>query len=101
MKLISWLIVNPNGVKSVRKTKPYLEWNEIAIKVNIDVPEQVFERPALEATITVSELPDNTFQPQVVIDTVKLIEQQTGAKISFTVVPVDGEKSAQSNETKE
>lgn len=87
MKIVSWLIVNPNGVKSVRKTKPYLEWNEVAIKVNIDVPKELFERPSLEATIVVDELPNNAYQPKIVIDTVDLIEQQTGAKINFTVVP--------------
>ena len=87
MKIISWLIVNPNGVKSVRKSRPYLEWNEIAIKVNIDVPKELFERPTLEANIKVDELPNNAYKPEIVLDTVDLIEQQTGAKINFTVVP--------------
>jgi hypothetical protein len=89
MKIVSWLIVNPNGVKSVRKTRPYLEWNEIAIKVNIDVPKELFERPSLEATIKVDELPNNAYQPDIIIDTVDLIEQQTGAKINFKVLPTD------------
>ncbi len=87
MRIESWLIVNPNGIKAVRKTKPYLEWNEIAIKINLDVPKELFQRPTLEATIEVKDLPNNAYQPEVVIDTVALIEQQTGAKINFTVVP--------------
>lgn len=90
MLLVNWLVVNRNGVRGVRKTKPSLEYDEVAIKLNINVPKELFERPSLEATITVDALPDNSFSPQVVIDTVDLIEQQTGAKISFQVVqPTD------------
>lgn len=90
MKVISWLVINRNGIKNVRKTRPALEWDEIAMKVNLDIPKELFERPTLEATIEVKDIPNNAYNPDVILNTVDLIEQQTGAKINFTVVqPVD------------
>lgn len=77
MILTSWLIVNKNGIKNVRKTKPSLDWDEVAVKINIEVPKEIFERPTLEATLIVKDIPNNAYQPQVVLDTVDLIEQRT------------------------
>lgn len=88
MLLTNWLVINKNGVKAVRKSKPALDWDEIAVKINIDVPKELFQRPTLEATLTVKDIPNNAYMPDVVLDTVDLIEQQTGAKINFTVSPV-------------
>ncbi len=87
MKAASWLIINKNGIKGVRKTKPFLEWNEIAVKVNLEIPNELFDRPTIEATLQVKDVPNNAYNPDIVINTAELIEQQTGAKINFTVVP--------------
>jgi len=89
MKTSSWLIIDRNGIKQVRKNKPALDWDEIAIRVNLDVPKELFDRPTIEATLTVTDIPNNAYNTDVVIDTVDLIEQQTGAKINFTVVAVN------------
>lgn len=88
MILTNWLVINKNGIKSVRKSKPGLDWDEVAVKINIDVPKELFQRPTLEATLIVKDIPNNAYHPEVVIDTVALIEQQTGAKINFTVSQV-------------
>jgi len=96
MILTNWLVVNKNGVKSVRKQKPSLDWDEVAVKLNIDVPKELFERPTLEASIVVSEIPNNAYHPEVILDTVDLIEQQTGAKINFTVSTVIEDESKES-----
>lgn len=45
MKIINWLIIDKNGIKGTRKTKPDLRWNEIAVKINLDIPKELFERP--------------------------------------------------------
>jgi hypothetical protein len=89
MKVSNWLVINKNGVKAVRKQKPALDWDEIAIKVNLEIPNELFQRPTLEATVQVTDIPNNAYKPDVILDTVDLIEQQTGAKINFTVVPVE------------
>lgn len=92
MKVSNWLVIDRNGVKATRKTKPSLDWDEIAIKINLEIPNELFQRPTLEATVQVTDLPNNAYKPDVIIDTVDLIEQQTGAKINFTVVQATDEK---------
>jgi len=91
MKVSNWLVINKNGVKAVRKTKPPLGWDEIAIKINLDIPNELFQRPTLEATVQVIDVPNMAYKPDVILDTVDLIEQQTGAKINFTVSHVQEE----------
>lgn len=86
MKQSSWLIINSRGIKNVRKTRPALEWNEIAVKINLEIPKELFERPTIEATLEVKDVPNNAYRPDIVVNTAELIEQQTGAKINFTVV---------------
>lgn len=92
MRVINWLIVNRNGIKGVRKTKPDLAYNEIAIKVNLELPKELFERPQIEATLRIEDIPNSTYRPDIVINTKDLIEQQTGAKIDFKILPIEGEK---------
>jgi len=80
MKTTSWLIIDRNGIKATRKTKPALDWDEIAIKVNLEVPNELFQRPTIEATVKVTDVPNNAYEPEIILNTVDLIEQQTGAK---------------------
>lgn len=91
MKVSNWLVIDKNGVKATRKTKPSLDWDEIAIKVNLDIPDELFRRPTIEATVQVVDVPNNAYKPDLVINTADLIEQQTGAKINFRILPVDEE----------
>lgn len=92
MKLVNWLIVNKNGIKDVRKTKPDLAYNEIAVKINLDIPEELFERPSIEATLKIENIPNNAYDPEIIINTKELIEQQTGAKVDFRVLPIEEDK---------
>lgn len=91
MKASSWLIIDRNGIKTTRKTKPELDWDEIAIKVNLEIPSELFQRPTIEATVLVKDVPNNAYEPEIIINTKELIEQQTGAKINFRVLPVEEE----------
>lgn len=89
MKFINWLIINKNGIKAVRRTKPALDYNEIAVKINLDIPKELFERPSIEATLKIDGVPNNVYKPDLIINTADLIEQQTGAKIEFKVLKVE------------
>lgn len=95
MKANEWLVINKRGIVSVRKTKPDLSWNEIALQIHLEVPDELFRRPTIDATLVIKDVPNNAYNPEVVVNTKELIEQQTGAKINFTVVhedsPSDGE----------
>jgi hypothetical protein len=91
MKVSQWLAISKNGITRVRKTKPFLEWDEIAIKLDLVIPDDLFRRPIIDATLTVKDVPNNKYEPEIVINTKELIEQQTGAKINFTVVQPEDE----------
>lgn len=93
MKVSNWLVIDKNGVKSTRKTKPSLDWDEIAVKINLDIPDEIFKRPTIEATVKVTDVPNTAYEPELIINSVKDIEQQTGAKINFTVSHVAEESN--------
>lgn len=85
MRVSNWLIIDRNGIKATRKAKPGLDWDEIAIKLNIEVPDELFDRPTIEATVQVKDVPNNAYEPQLIIDDIENIEQRTGAKVNLTV----------------
>lgn len=98
MKSSSWLIINKNGIKGVRKTKPALEWDELAVRISLEVPNQLFERPQVEAILKIEDIPNKSYEPEMLINTAELIEQQTGAKVVFSVV--NTEETQKQEETK-
>lgn len=91
MTFVNWLIINKNGIKAVRRTKPALEYNEIAVKVNMSIPKELFERPTIEANLIIDNVPNNASNTDLIINTKELIEQQTGAKIKFKVLSAEEE----------
>ena len=52
MKINNWLTINNKGCTRLTKSKPSTSWNEISMKLNIELPDLIFNRPALEANIT-------------------------------------------------
>lgn len=86
-----WVTIGKQGIRKVTKTKPALAWDEIAIQLRLNIPDELFRRPTIEATLTVKDVPNNAYNPEIVVNTADLIEQQTGAKISFTVISDIGE----------
>ena len=97
MKDISYLIIGKSGIRGVRKSKPSLRWDEIALKVSLEIPDILFERPALEATIKVDKniMPEK-ISPELIINTKKLIEEATGVRIDFRVIAEDKNESLDS-----
>lgn len=91
MKVKQWLAINKKGITKVRKTKPDLSWDEIAIQIELDIPDELFKRPVISARIEVKDVPLAEYDPEIIINTKELIEQQTGAKIEFTVVHEEGQ----------
>lgn len=86
MKIKQWLAISKSGITKVRKTKPDLDWNEIAVAIQLEIPDELFNRPIIDARLEIKDVPRNAFNPEIVVNTKELIEQQTGAKINFTVV---------------
>lgn len=92
MKVSNWLVINRNGVKTVRKSKPSLEWDEIAVKLNIEIPNELFQRPTIEASVRVTDVPNTVYEPELIIADIKDIEQRLGAKVNLTVSHVAEEE---------
>jgi len=92
MKVKQWIAINKNGRIRTRSNKPTLEWNEIAMQLSLDIPNELFTRPHIEATLQVKDVPNNVYMPEIIVNTKELIEQQTGAKIDFKIIPINDEE---------
>lgn len=79
----------------VTKTTPALDYNEIALKLDIELPDELFSKPRLEATIKVPK--DAVSAPVIeagVIDNVQeIIKQNTGFEVRLNMVPVEDKPS--------
>jgi len=53
MKITNWLTINNKGSARLTKTKPRLEWNEVSMLLNVEIPDSVFQRPILTANIKI------------------------------------------------
>lgn len=91
MKLAFYLVVNNNGTTRTCKKKPDLAWNEISIAMRMELPDSLFTKPQLSATITV---PNEAAMQQaieaVTTDNVKAaIETAAGMKVRIDIVTPD------------
>lgn len=89
MKVKGYLVVTSNGSAKFVKKYPDLNFNEVAVGVNLELPDKLFERPVLNATITV---PDNAVLPyQLPVEVRDEIEAALasveGADVKLTVTP--------------
>lgn len=92
MKTKCWLIINGNGSVRVTKNKPSAGINEISINLDIYLPDALFHKPKLIASITV---PDEAAIPEIVnaqvVDTIQeTIRINTG--LDFQISISDPEK---------
>ena len=73
MKEEAYLIIGPRGITGLRKTKPHLNWNEISLRLYLDIPDAMFKRPHVEAIIRVNEeaIKTQKISPEVLIHTKK------------------------------
>ena len=91
MKVKKWLTINNKGVCRVTKGKPGLDWNEVAILLDIELPDALFSKPRLEAKITVPDAAavSGVINSVVAEDVQEAIEQATGLTFSVAVVCSD------------
>ncbi|HET8550941.1 MAG TPA: hypothetical protein VFM97_00510 [Gammaproteobacteria bacterium] len=84
----------PGKGLSIRLTRhtPSLDRNEIALSVSIDLPEALFRRPALQASIAVPE--DAVSAPTIDADVVEnireLASEHLGVDLAISVVDPAG-----------
>jgi len=88
MKINKWLTINSNGSARLTSGKPDLVWNEISIYLDLNVPDALFKKPRLEATINIPEEaagPDK-LTSEVVENVKEAIETATGLTFSINVI---------------
>lgn len=88
MKLRKFLAVRSNGSVRVASNKPSLAVDEIAIQLNIEIPDQLFKKPTLVADIKVDdELGNQTLISSEVINNVKeLISDSLGLELRVSSI---------------
>lgn len=84
----AWITVNASGSMRLTKARPAMRWDEISLQIDVTIPDEMFRRPHLQASIKV---PDEAVQQRVistdVIDNVQeSIRQATGLEIAVKVV---------------
>lgn len=55
MKSNFYLTVNSRGGVKVTKNRPNVDFDEISIRMDLDVPDMLFKKPQLTASITIPE----------------------------------------------
>ncbi len=88
MQIKKWLTINSNKSARVTHSKPNLRWDEVSILLDINLPDELFKKPRLEAKI---EIPKEAAGPDVlnceVVENVKeAIHQATGLEFSINVI---------------
>lgn len=99
LEVSHYVIVSETGRVRTTKNPPDLRRDEVSIRLKLCIPRKVFERPLIQATVRVDEqaiLPKE-ISPEVLINTAKLIEQQTGFKVELTVIELEKKAEGDQN----
>ena len=86
--------INSTSVR-MTKNKPSLDANEVAIKLNLELPDSLFRKPVLEGTIKVPE-DSNTFDitPELQEGITKAIRDTTGVNVHLLVQSIEQPQQA-------
>ena len=87
MKVKKWMTIGSNGSCRITTGKPKLDWNEVAIFLEIVLPDALFSKPRLEAKITVPDeaAASGVIQAIVTDDVKEAVEQATGLTFSIAI----------------
>jgi hypothetical protein len=98
MQISQYIIIKKKNKWSygsrMTKESPALASNEIAVKVSLEIPDAIFDKPTLQANITIpAEAVSKPVINAEVIDNVQeVIKQNTGFNVKLEVVDKDEEK---------
>lgn len=87
MLIYPYLVVNSRGGCRITKTQPALQWDEISIRLELALPDELFTKPSLTASISVKDEAINSPAIEaVVIDNIeKSIKEHTGIEVKLSV----------------
>lgn len=88
MKAPFYLVADNNGKVRVTKTQPALNWNEISIKMDLELPDSLFKKPFLSANIIVkgSDVSPTIISPEIKNNIEQSIKQHNGIELKLTIV---------------
>lgn len=91
MKLRKFLCVKSNGSVRITANKPSLATDEIAIQLNLDIPNQMFVKPTLVADISVDEelAGQQLISTEVVDNAKQLISDTLGLELRVSTETVE------------
>ena len=98
MKVKKWLTINSRGIARLTQGQPGIDADEVSILLDINLPDELFRKPRLEARI---EIPKEAAGPDVlnseVVENVKeAIQQTTGLNFSINVIKHEETENDQS-----
>ena len=88
MKIKKWFTINQRGSTRITQTKPGIEWDEISILLEVNLPDALFKKPRLEAKIDIPEeaARSDTLSCDVIENVKEAIEQSTGLTFAINVI---------------
>lgn len=91
MRTQFYLVVTDGGSVKAVKNQPNLNWNEVAIYLNLELPQELFQKPRLQASIVVGA---NSVAPtQIDVETSdnirEAIESATGLEVRLEIIDPD------------
>lgn len=88
MIIIKHLVINSRRNVTIREKPPKLKGNEICLKLELDIPNAIFERPLLVARMNVpaSAVPQVTIDTKITDNIEKIIKAQTGLSMVVSIL---------------
>lgn len=89
-----WLIVNERGTARIVGQRPKMNADEVAIFLEIELPNALFSKPQLTATLKIpaAAVPSSTINADVIDNVEHAIKTATGLEMRVSVVdPPDDE----------
>lgn len=87
MKTDFYLIVKENGSIRTVKNRTSLNFDEVSIKMNLEIPDQVFHKPVITGTIKITEdmVSPNELKADVQENISQALSGVEGVQISLTI----------------
>lgn len=95
MEISQYIIVKRTGngyykryTSRLTKASPALASNEVAVKVRIELPDAIFDKPAFEAKVVVPEeaVSKPVIEASVIDNVEQIIKQNTGFEVKLEIV---------------
>lgn len=88
MIVVKYLVINNRGSMQVKERFPNMKANEVCLRLEVSVPDELFERPLLEATLKIPKeaIPKGKITTEVTDNVQRLIKEVTGLEMHVTVV---------------